>query len=183
MINSKEIDNKFLKAQELYKKGNEQESINLLKEIAKESSSYLPAFNILGLIYLKHEKFDDAKIYFKKFYEIKKDNPVLNLNYSKVLYKLNELELAKNILLGLLVKNDNFEVIHLLGIINFKLRLFNESYPFIEKAIKLKPEDGLLNYIFGKLLMERDRHTEGLKYLQKGAGFIEFFENKTNIVN
>ena len=70
----------------------------------------------------------------------------------------------------------------------YALCLFNtgssrETKQFIDSVMDKYPDNQLLNRLLGRLLIHLNDHVEGLRYLQKGAGMIEFDQAGVRYLN
>ena len=70
-------------------------------------------------------------------------------NEALTFFKKGQLKEAKNLCLEILKGHpNNFDVLHILGIINFREKNFTESKNLIEKAIKIKPNSFEIHNFF-----------------------------------
>ena len=83
---------------------------------------------------------------------------------------------------SLLIDNSQQKIIERKAISLVGMNLINQVNLFLKTYLKKIPNNLLLNTLYGKNLITLNQHKKGLKYLKKGTGFIEFNENKVNLV-
>lgn len=100
--------------------------------------------NLLGQIYTERNELEKAQGYFNKALELLKDEPVIAINASELVYKTRNLTEALAILEPF---SENAEAQNHKGNLYAKERLYNESFACYRKAVSLNPYsiDYLLN--------------------------------------
>jgi len=78
---------KLIKAEELFRKGKYQQSLDIYKDIVKKFPNFKVFYNI-GNIYFKLDKYAMAKLYYLKAYKIKQNDEDLNHNIEAVNLRL-----------------------------------------------------------------------------------------------
>ena len=58
-----------------------------------------------------------------------------------------------------------------------------EGEEFSSEKLKEFPDDVLLNKLHAKNLMSLNKHEEGLRFMKKATGFIEFDGDNTKIIS
>ncbi len=171
---------KFDEAQKLFVEAKFSESLKKYQILLKENPQHVSVLNNIGLIYEELKNFNEAIIYYNKCYKIipKEKTIIHNLAnaYCKVERYLEALPLLKEII-NLDFKNEtNHEK---LALCLFYSQSKKETKNFIELAVKKFPNNKFLNGLLGKTLLHLSSHKEGIKYLQKSTGLIEF--NSTGV--
>ena len=165
----------FHEAEKLYKEKNYLESLIKYKKILNLNPNHVSVLNNIALNYEKLDNYNEAINYYEKCIQIVPKEIIIIHNlanaYCKTERYLDALPLLKKII-NLDYKNEpNHEK---LALCLFYTQTKNETKNFIELAIIKFPKNTLLNGLLGKTLLHLNLHKDGLKYLQKSTGVIEF---------
>ena len=98
-------------------------------------------------------------------------------------YKLDLLkEAISNFNEVLKLDNNNKDALNNIAKIYKDLNNYEKSKIYYEKCLNIDSnyENACLGY--GGLLLKLNEHNKGLKYLQKGTGFIRFNEDKVELI-
>jgi len=153
------------------------------EEAIKLNSNFTEAYNNLGNIQKSLNKYEEAIINYKKAISLKKDNPEASYNLASLYFLLeNYIEASvyyKNIIN---LEKRHEEICEKYTICLFKAGKKNEIKNFVSKVISKYPKNRTLNNLLGQSLLALNSHKEGLSYIKKGAGFLQFDENGVNII-
>ena len=185
---NKEIDQIFIddfsEAEILYKQNKFKESLEKYKSLLKIQPDHISVLNNIGLVYEKLNDFNKSIDFYKKCNEIKPNQVILIHNLANAYTQLERwadaLPLLKSII-DIDFENENNSEKYALGLFNIKSK--EETKCFISAVIAKYPDNELLNRLLGKSLLHLNLHSEGLKYLQKGSGFIELNADGVKYLN
>ena len=107
-------------------------------------------------------------------------------NEALTFFKKGQLKEAKNLCLEILKGHpNNFDVLHILGIINFREKNFTESKNLIEKAIKIKPNSFEIHNFFAFVLLNLKKFDLAIKSwdeaIKLNPNYAEAYNNRGNI--
>ena len=170
-----EFLNNFSEAEKLFKNKNFLESLVIYKKLLNQYPKHISLLNNIGLIYETLGQLDEAIFYYEKCNQILPNQNIVLHNLANVYCKTEKyfdaLPLLRAIINCEYKKEDNHEKI---ALCLFYTKTKKETKNFIEIAIAKFPNNKLLNGLLGKTLLHLDSHSDGLKYLQKSTGLIEF---------
>ena len=69
-----------------------------------------------------------------------------------------------------------------LGLLFGKQKKYNKAINCYENAIRINPNFKEPYVLYGNVLLNINKHKEGLEYIKKGCGFIKFNENNFSII-
>lgn len=178
-----EIALNISKSQEFLKKKefNNAELV-LLKNLEISNNSFETYF-LLGAISGIKKDFDKAENYLKKSISLNSSHVNSILNLAIIKKKLNKkkestdyfkkvIELDKNNLEGLCGLAQIFE--------EEGNHTIAETY--FKKALEINPNHHVANHSYGKLLLKLNKHSEGLKFIEKVSGIVRFKKNTLEIL-
>jgi len=107
-------------------------------------------------------------------------------NEALTFFKKGQLKEAKNLCLEILKEDsNNFDVLYILGVINFREKNFTESKDLIEKAIKIKPNSFEIHNFFGFVLLNLKKFDLAVKSwdeaIKLNPNYAEGYNNRGNI--
>jgi len=112
--------------------------------------------------------FNEAKNYFKKALKFYSKNTIALIYLAKIEMEENNLTAAKNYINSAIKYDPDFFTANILaGIINFKLKNFETSLKFFEKAKSLIPFNGISYYYTGRIYEEKGRLNLAFKNYEK----------------
>ena len=165
----------FHEAEKLYKEKNYLESLKKYKKILNLNPKHISILNNIALNYEKLNENNEAINYYEQCIQILPNERVIIHNlanaYCKTDRYLDALPLLKKIINEDYQKEANHEK---LALCLFYTQTKDETKSFIKLAITNFPNNTLLNGLLGKTLLHLNLHKEGIKYLQKSTGLIEF---------
>lgn len=164
----------FKKAEKLFTDYNFQESLNQYEKLNEKFPNNVSVINNIALNYEKLDNLEKSLELYLKCLKMQPNEISLIHNVANTFYKLNKYDQALPYIDKLLKKNERHELNsekYAICLHNCKLK--NESKEFIMSVIKRYPENKILNTMLGKSLLNLDSHKDGLKYIQKGSGFIQ----------
>lgn len=182
-VSQKFIDD-FSEAEKLCNENKLNESLKKYEALLREQPDHIIVLNNIGLVYEKLGNFNKSIEFYKKCNELKPDQVVLIHNlanaYTQAERWADAYPLFKQIINTDFHNENNTE--------KYALCLFNtrskeETKNFLSSAISKYPENKVLNRILGRALLYLGQHIEGLKYLQKGSGFIELNADGVKYLN
>ncbi|MDA9696645.1 tetratricopeptide repeat protein [Candidatus Pelagibacter sp.] len=183
IIKKKNIEALFNQAEELRNSGNFSDAIKILKNILKNEPNLTAVLNSIANCYFQTNKIDLAE----KYYLLCLKNDPSNLqilNNLGLLYLRNkDLKNALSILQKSLEKNNEQEnVIEKISYCLVEMKLYLEVNKFCEKFLKKYPKNKFLLDYYEKSFFKLGKNIDGLKLLQKQTGFIQFDDDKINLV-
>ena len=173
--NNQIFNDNFYKAEKLYKEKKFLQSLKKYKELLTLNPKHISVLNNIGLNYEKLRQYDEAINYYEKCNEILPNQTILMHNLATMYCRLERFKDAIPLLKIIINSDYQKEANHE----KFAICLFNEKNKkdtknFIEMAIIKFPNNNVLNGLLGKTLLHLNLHKEGIKYLQKSTGLIEF---------
>ena len=173
----------FSLAEKYFSEGKFDSSIKEYKNILKNNPNFVQAIFNLAIAYEQSGEFDDAiKNYLKCLTISPKEKMFIN-NLANVYFKKGELEKSlQQLKNSFLVDNSQLRVIEGITECLIKLNLRKKAEIFLNEIIKKFPENKILNIMHGENLIALNKHKLGLDFVRKGTGFIEFKDNKVNII-
>ena len=149
----------------------------------KLNPDFTEAYNNLGSTQKSLNKYEEAIINYKKAISLKKDNFEASYNLASLYFLLeNYIEASdyfKNVI-NLEARHE--EICEKYTICLFKTGRKNEIKNFVLKIISKYPKNKTLNNLLGQSLLALNSHKEGLSYIKRGAGFLQFDENGVNLL-
>ena len=177
-MNSKitqEFADSFGEAEKLFKENKFLESLRIYKILLKKKPEHVSVLNNIALIYERQGKFDEAISYYEKCNQILPHRDIFIHNLANIYCKaeryIDALPLLKKMTNLEHGNESNFEK---LSICLFYTQTKKETKNFIELALAKFPNNILLNELLGKTLLHLSVYKDGIRYLQKGTGLIEF---------
>ena len=144
----------------------------LLKALEINENDKIIINNLLRC-YLHSRNFDKAKIYYKKAEKISNQDDSFIYNKAEFLIANNSLEEAINILKKITESKNNFMAPLRLASLYSKLGKYNEAEEVIDNSLKKYPNNTLLKYSKGRMMIKRGDFKEGWN-------FFEFRKSKLN---
>ncbi len=182
-IIKKKIEALFYQAEKLRNSGNFSDAIKILKNILKNYPNLTPVLNSIANCYFQINKLNLAEKYYLLCL---KNNPsnIQILNNLGLLYLRNkDLKNALPILQkSLEKKNQQENVIEKIGYCLIEMKLYMEVNKFCEKFLKKYPKNNFLLDYYEKSFFKLGKNIDGLKLLQKQTGFIQFDDDKVNLI-
>jgi len=173
----------FSEAQELTGEKKYHESIEKYELILKKYPNLLTAINNIGLNY-EHLGLLDKSIHYYKLCcdKAPKEKVFLN-NLANIYYKqmdyLNAIQIYEQ---SYSINNNQEEVVEKLASSLVDAKLNKKADLFLRNTLKVFPNNTHLNSLMGYNLLSLNCHKEGLGFLKKGTGFIEFNNNSVKII-
>jgi len=182
-VSQKFIEN-FCEAEKLCNENKLDESLTKYKALLREQPNHIFVLNNIGLVYEKLGDYNKSIEFYKKCNELKPNQIVLIHNLANAYTQAERWSDAY----PLLKKIIDTDFHHENNTEKYALCLFNtrskeETRNFLSTEISQYPENRVLNRILGRALLYLDCHLEGLKYLQKGSGFIELNADGVKYLN
>ena len=180
---TKEIDENITKSQNLLsEKKFDAAEIILLKNL-KISNNNFETYFLLGSIAGIKKKFEEAENYLKKALNIKSSHITSNLNLAIILNKLNKKQDAiKYFKKATDLDKNNVESLCGIAQVYEEELDFDNAKIFLIKALDINPSHHVANHNYGKLLLKLNKHSEGLKFIEKISGMIKFKSNNFEII-
>lgn len=182
-VSQKFIDD-FTEAEKLCNENNLHASLEKYMALLKQQPNHVFVLNNIGLVYEKLGDFENSIAYYKKCNDLKPDQAVLIHNLANAYIQAEKWEdalpLLENIIHTDFQNESNTEK---LALCLFNTRTKEETRDFIDSVIARYPENQTLNRLLGRSLLYLDCHSEGLKYLRKGSGFIELNSEGVRYLN
>ena len=159
------------------------QAITSFNEAIKLNPNFSEAFNNLGSTLNSLNKYDEAILNYKKSINANKNNAEACYNLASLYFLLeNYIEASdyfKNVI-NLEARHE--EICEKYTICLFKTGRKNEIKNFVLKIISKYPKNKTLNNLLGQSLLALNSHKEGLSYIKRGAGFLQFDENGVNLL-
>ena len=173
----------FSEAQELTGKKKYHESIEKYELILKKYPNLLTAINNIGLNY-EHLGLLDKYIYYYKLCCDKAPKEKIFLNkLGNIYYKQkNYLKAIEIFEQSYNIDNRQEEMIERLASSLVAANFTKRAELFLIDTLKVFPNNTHLNSLMGYNLLSLNCHKEGLSFLKKGTGFIEFNNNSVKII-
>ncbi len=182
-LSQKLIDD-FSEAERLCNENKLNESLEIYKALLKVLPNHISVLNNTGLVYEKLGDFNKSIDLYIKCNELAPDQVILINNLANAYTRMDRWEDAYPLLkkiIDLDYENESNSEKYALCLFNIKSK--GETKSFIGSAIAKYPENRLLNRLLGRSLLELNSHIEGLKYLRKGSGFIQFDPDGVKYLN
>ena len=178
-----ELIKDFSEAQKLTGEKKYHESIKRYEIILKKYPNLVTAISNIGLNY-EYLGLLDKSIYYYKLCCDKVPKQKIFLNkLGNVYYK------QKNYLKAIAIFEQSYdidnrqeEMIEKLISSLIEVKLEKRAELFLRDILKIFPNNANLNSLMGYNLLSLDRHKEGLDFLKKGTGFIEFNNDTVKII-
>ena len=182
-IKKEDFEILFNKAENLRNSKNFLDSIKILKKILINKPKFVLGLNRIAYCYYQLNRLDLAE----KYYLLcQKNGPadiqVLN-NLGLIYFKKKYLDKALLVLQkSLEIKIDQLNVVEKIGYCMIELNLYPEANIFCKKFLKKYPTNDFLISFYEKSLFKLGKNIEGLKFLQQRTGFIQFNDDKVQII-
>ena len=178
-----QLNKDFSEAEKLFNEKKYQESIKKYEIILKKYPNVIGATNNIGLAYEYLGLFDKSIYYYKLSCDkAPKEKTFLN-NLGNIYYKqkdyLKAIEIFEQ---SYNINNKQEEMIEKLISSLIEAKLGEKAELFLKDNLKIFPNNAYLNSLMGYHLLETNRHKEGLDFLKKGTGFIEFNNDTVKII-
>ena len=178
-----ELIKDFSEARKLTGEKKYHESIKKYEIILKKYPNLVTAISNIGLNY-EHLGLLDKSIYYHKLCcdKVPKEKIFLN-KLGNIYYKQkNYLKAIEIFEQSYNIDNKQEEMIEKLISSLIESKLGERAEIFLRDAIKTFPNNTYLNSLMGYHLLATNRHKEGLDFLKKGTGFIEFNNDTLKII-
>ena len=178
-----ELIKDFSEARKLTGEKKYHESIQKYELILKKYPNLLTAINNIGLNY-EHLGLLDKSIYYHKLCcdKVPKEKIFLN-KLGNIYYKqkdyLNAIEIFEQ---SYNININQEEMIEKLISSLIEANLGERAELLLIDNLKIFPNNAYLNSMMGYYLLATNRHKEGLNFLKKGTGFIEFNNDTVKII-
>ncbi len=154
--------------------GNDEEAINVFKEVLDKDKNMIDAWALLARSYTKLEKWKEAIEAYKKAIELNPSNPILIFQMAKIFDASGDYERAiENLDLAISMKPDMGRAYALKAKIYFYKNDFKNSLKNIEKALSTNKELPLPYYIRGLIYLKEGREDIADKEFQMAEKFEE----------
>jgi len=156
--------------------GNKQEAEKLLKEViqavesdtAADDKVKLEVYKEYAILMFEQKKYDEAIKYFKKAYEIKKDDYEVLANLGNVYAAKKDYENAvKYLKQAYALKKDDYRIPQALAEVLYEQKRYKEALKYINDAIKLKGDDPALYRIRAAIYKAMGKRRAALRDLKK----------------
>ena len=175
-------EKKFLKAEDLRAKGENDEAIKIFKEIEKQYPELPPVLNSIALIYTSLKNFNEAEIYFKKCMKIEPVPLVCINNFAKLYHNHDYFLKALPLLQKSLSQNiQQIEIVEITARCLFEADLKKEANNFYQEMLKKFQDNKMIKTLYGKNLLRMNKHSEALGIIKETSGDIEFGEKQYKI--
>ena len=178
-----ELIKDFSEAQKLTGEKKYHESIERYEIILKKYPNLVTAISNIGLNY-EYLGLLDKSIYYYKLCcdKVPKQNFFLN-KLGNVYYKQKDYLRAIAIFeQSYDINNRQEEMIEKLISSLIEVKLEKRAELFLRDILKIFPNNANFNSLMGYNLLSLNRHKEGLDFLKKGTGFIEFNNDTVKII-
>ena len=178
-----QLNKDFSEAEKLFSEKKYQESIKKYEIILKKYPNLVTAISNIGLNY-EYLGLLDKSIYYYKLCCDKVPKQKIFLNkLGNVYYKqkdyLKAIEIFEQ---SYNINNKQENVIEKLISSLIEAKLEKRAELFLRDILKIFPNNAYLNSLMGYHLLATNRHKEGLDFLKKGTGFIEFNNDTVKII-
>ncbi|MBX2867352.1 MAG: tetratricopeptide repeat protein [Acidiferrobacterales bacterium] len=175
---------RFSQAEKLCNAGKLSESLEIYQTLLSEQPDHVSVLNNMGLVNEKRLKFEEAIDFYRRCNALMPNQPVLVNNLANAYTRLDRWSEALPLLQKIInVDFDNEKNSEKYALCLLNLKSKEETREFVASAIRKYPKNKLLNRVLGKTLLHLNSHQDGLKYLQRGAGLIEFTANGVEYLN
>lgn len=166
---------RFTEAEKLSRESKFAESLEIYHSLLNLHPNHVGVLNNIGLV---HEKLGDhhkSVEFYKRCYELMPDQVVLIHNLANACTRLGKWAEALPLLEKIIDTDfDNESNSEKYALCLFNIKSKQETRDFISDALSRYPNNRRLNRLLGRSLLHMNSHVDGLKYLQKGSGIIEF---------
>ena len=153
------------------------------KGAIKLNPNFTEAYNNLGNTQKFLKKYEEAIINYKKAISLQKNNLEASYNLASLYFLLeNYIEASDYFKNVINLETRHEEICEKYTICLFKTGRKNEIKNFVLKIISKYPKNKTLNNLLGQSLLALNSHKEGLSYIKRGAGFLQFDENGVNLL-
>ncbi|MFN7997284.1 MAG: tetratricopeptide repeat protein [Bryobacteraceae bacterium] len=143
-------------------------AIELLVGLRKRKLASPDAVRQLGLLYEKHEQWNDARAALEEAGQAKSFDVPSLLELARIAYRQRDLEGALGYLAHARDLDSKIPAIHFFfGIISMELDLPIDARKSLEQAVKLEPENPWYNYAAGAAISQDRIPAEAIPYFQK----------------
>jgi tetratricopeptide (TPR) repeat protein len=140
-------------------------------EAYKKAISYRPsknAYSGLGLAYEAVKQYPNAVAAFQEAIHLEPGDPELHCNLATVYLQMGELEKTENSAReALRLKSDYVDPMNLLGVVQFRRKEYALAVSQFQKALRLEPNDPVINHNLGKTYFLMGRRTEAESIYRK----------------
>lgn len=159
-----QLNKKYKKAEQLYTK-----IINDLSLSSSNNKNYWLLFFSRGISRERNNDFNGAEKDLKKALELKPNHPkILNyLGYTWIEHNINLKQALDMVMLAGKILPGDPQIIDSIGWGLYKLKLYDKSVLFLEKATEILPYDGTINYHLGNTYYKQKRFLEALYQWKK----------------
>lgn len=180
---NKDLIKKFELAEKLLSEKKYEESIANFKKVLEIDPNQIPALYNIGLCYEFSNQFNEAEFYYKKCHTLKADEVRFINNLSTIYLLQKKFNQALPLLeRSLKINKNQLVIVHHTMMCLIDLGKKKEAEEFSSEKLKDFPDDIVLNKLHARNLMSLSKHKEGLKYMKKATGFIEFDDDNTDII-
>jgi len=172
-VDQKFVD-RFTQAERLCNDNKLDESLQIYQTLLREHPDHVSVLNNIGLI----------KDYYSRCNALMPNQVVIINNLANAYTRLSKWSEAFPLLQKIIDTDfDNEKNSEKYALCLFHLRSKEEVRDFTRLAVSKYPDNKILNRILGNSLLHLNAHSDGLQYLQKGAGFIEFDNKRVSYLN
>lgn len=138
----------------------------MLKRVIKMSPELAKPHKDLGIIYLNKRLFDYAKDEFETAMRLAPNDFEILFEYGNFLYSISEnLEAERFYTEALEIEPKNVLALTFMALNKMILNQLDESYEYIQKAIKEQPNHEYVQFCMGRILYARKEYEEAKRYL------------------
>lgn len=159
----------YEKALKAAQAGDNKKAVEELKRAVELHPTFVPAYNELGVLYLRLNKLDDAAEALRAALKLEPENFKLRLNYGIVLFYQERLREAEEYLRGALLKQETSAAAHFfLGRVLIKGREYREAEKELRRAADLGGGEFKETYRYlGGVYRELGEHARAVEALEK----------------
>tara|TARA_B100001057_G_scaffold163525_1_gene164171 strand:+ start:1847 stop:2398 length:552 start_codon:yes stop_codon:yes gene_type:complete len=180
---NKDLINKFEFAEKLLSAKKYEESILHFEKILDLDPNLVPALYNVGLCNQFLNRLDKAEFYYNKCHTLKPDELRFINNLSTVYLLQKKFNQALPLLeKSLKINKNQLVIVHHTMMCLIDLDRKKDAEKFSSEKLKEFNDDILLNKLHARNLMNLNKHKEGLNYMEKATGFIEFDGDNTKII-
>ena len=178
-----QLNKDFSEGEKLFNEKKYKESIKKYEIILKKYPNVIAAINNIGLAYEYLGLFDKSIYYYKLSCDkAPKEKTFLN-NLGNIYYKQKDYLKAIAIFeQSYNINNKQEKMMEKLISSLIEAKLEKRAELFLRDILKIFPNNANLNSLMGYNLLALNRHKEGLDFLKKGTGFIEFNNDTVKII-
>ena len=171
-----EAEDLYYKAMDLFKDSSEEDDIKaepILREAIRKNPKMADAYEALGVILSRHERFDEAIALMKQLKEINPDQVMaysnLSLYYMKkgMITEAEDEKAAATAVTFKIAAKERKERIEIERLEKEKIEEAKRRMGMFEQVIELDPDDLIANFGLGKALLDLGKAHEAVPYLQK----------------